>query len=222
MHYDFIEIGTYRGDTLADNAKRTVRGLMIEPMVEYLDQLQLEDLPFVTKVPVAIVDKPTDTDLIIFFITTEDVQRHSLHPWMAQCNSIGKFHPWHVAYHNNPNGSGPERNLTKLGIVRARTVTCMTWKQLMKKYDVTSVDFVKIDAEGYDVRIVNSILDYCAQDNIKLPPKIQFETNSTTEQIHQDLLRGRLASLGYNNVIDGQNTISTLYSSDPIHSDIPR
>lgn len=205
MHYDFIEIGAFCHDTLADTATPNTRGLLIEPVQEYLDRIKLDRFPLITKVSAAIVDVMPDEPLLLYYVPEEKVKQHRLHSWMTQCNSIGKPHPWHVRYYANQDGTGECTRLLRKGIVHVREVDLMTWSQLVTKYDVTSLDFLKIDAEGFDCRIVNSVLDHGSR-----PPKIQFETNGTCPFDEVEETKQRMTSLGYVHRVDGANTISTL------------
>ena len=204
MTYDFVEIGAYFADTCVDTANQSTRGLLVEPIETYLERIP--DFPLITKVPFAIVDEQTEEHPFLYYITQDDVKQHNLHDWIAQCNCIGRPHLWHLSYTEAWDHSGPSRDLTQLGIVRVKAVPCMTFKQLADKFDITAIIFLKIDAEGYDSRIINSMLDHTSI----LPKKIQFETNEMSNPITVQTALYRLTALGYTHVVDGQNTISTL------------
>ena len=65
----------------------------------------------------------------------------------------------------------------KQAIIKEIKVNCMTWSQLLKKHEYKLVDLVHIDAEGWDCKIVNDIL------NEKSPPVfIEFEVNFITDR----------------------------------------
>jgi FkbM family methyltransferase len=201
MDYDFVEIGAYWADTLADNATPTTRGILIEPIKEYLDRIH--NFPLITKVAVAIVDEQAKAPLL-YYVTQADIKQHGLHDWIAQCNMIGSPHPWHLRYTEAWDHIGPGRDLTQLGIVRVKTVPTMTFAELVTKYDISAINFLKIDAEGFDCKIINSMLNYTTI----LPKKIQFETNETASSEEIQSTKERLAGIGYTHTIDGQNTIS--------------
>jgi FkbM family methyltransferase len=202
MDYDFVEIGAYCADTLADTALANTRGLLIEPIQGYLDLIPFH--PTITKVAVAIVDENTKAPLL-YYIEPDDIKRHKLHPWIAQCNMIGAPHPWHLRYTEAWDHTGQSRDLTQLGIVRVCTVPTMTFTELVIKYEISSIKVLKIDAEGFDCKIINSMLNYTTI----LPKKIQFETNEIGGSEEIQLTRERLSYLGYTHTVDGQNTIST-------------
>lgn len=204
MHYDFIEIGAYCHDTLVDTANHSTRGILVEPIKEYLDRIHCP-FPLISKVNAAIVDK-FEGNLLLYYVPENKVKQYRLHNWITQCNSIGKPHPWHINYFSNPDGTGECTNLMKQGIVQVRTVPAMTYGQLLAGACATSVDFLKIDTEGFDCKIVNSAID----SKFRLPRVIQFETNGICPIEEVEATKARLTSLGYTHRIDGANTISTL------------
>ena len=70
----------------------------------------------------------------------------------------------------------------------------ITWNKLIERYNVESVDLLKIDTEGHDCIIVNSILD----SNIGvLPKKIWFEANELTNPKFVEKTVKRLKEFGY-------------------------
>lgn len=207
MLYNFIEIGSYWCDTLIEKAGPSDRGITIEPIREYLDRLP--DKKSVVKLAVAVVPHPVE-DLDLYYVDQTDIRNHGLHSWIAQCNSLSNAHPWHVNYFANADGTGKRTNLFDLGIVKTRKVPCMTYRQICERFDVTEVELLKIDTEGYDCKIVNSMIDYCLADSKPFPRKIQFETNSSCTPEEIDQTRSRLLTVGYQNKIAGADTISTL------------
>ena len=61
----------------------------------------------------------------------------------------------------------------------------MRYATLLREYDVTSVNFLKVDTEGVDHFILNQVLD---NEIGFLPRKIQFEINNLTKsEIYEDL-----------------------------------
>ena len=69
----------------------------------------------------------------------------------------------------------------------------ITWGRLIERYDVESVDLLKIDTEGHDCIIVNNILN----SNKVLPNKIWFEANELTNPKFVEKTVRRLESFGY-------------------------
>lgn len=53
--------------------------------------------------------------------------------------------------------SGHKARIHRMKDVVKQHLPCMTLNSLCEKHNITQVDFLKIDAEGYDCRIINSI-----------------------------------------------------------------
>jgi hypothetical protein len=158
MKYDFIEIGTCDYHTLLQSCNASQKGLSVEPIKVYLDRLP--DKPNVTKVNCAITSEDKIVDL--FYVTPENQNKHNL-PFTKGWGTIIKPHKSH--------GKDSEK-LIESGILTKSQIQGITWKTLCEKYNVEEVNWVKIDAEGHDTVIVNSILDFCG--NV-IPKKISFE-----------------------------------------------
>jgi hypothetical protein len=77
--------------------------------------------------------------------------------------------------------------------MRSHTCECLSWETLVNRYNIESVNLLKIDTEGHDCEIINSILN----NKIVLPKKIHFEANILTDsEIIRKTLR-RLIESGY-------------------------
>lgn len=193
MKYDFIEIGTSDFYTCVENANDEI-GLSIEPLKVYLDKLP--DKKNVTKVNCAISTEDTIVD--VFYVDPEDIGRYGLPSWLRGCNSIIKPHP-------STNDVLVERNLTHL----LKTTTCesITWKTLVSRFNVESVEYLKIDTEGHDCFILNNILD--SEIGI-LPKNLRFEHNILTdEKLYQETIK-RLINVGYDFINGGEEVVLKL------------
>lgn len=179
MRYDFIEIGTSDFETLLQESSGV--GLSIEPLKFYLDNLPNKDN--VIKVNCAISDKNGYVD--VFWIDPKDIQIYNLPEWLRGCNSIINPHPSAIK-------ELEERNL--LHLYKKSECKCMTWSTIVEIYDIRYVEYLKIDTEGHDCVIINSILD----DNSILPKKILFENNVLSDVNYVNLTLDRLKSYGYN------------------------
>jgi len=61
------------------------------------------------------------------------------------------------------------------------TIPLYSMEQLMNKYFIGSVDFLKIDAEGHDCGIILGLVDHCLLMPSRWPLRIQFECNFLTK-----------------------------------------
>lgn len=202
---DFIEIGTSDFNTLLESCNDTQKGMSIEPLKFYLDNLP--EKSNVTKVNAAIIVGNLIDTTQVYYINPEDITKHNLNWWLKGCNSVGKPHDFHIEYttgeHNlNTWHWGDKtlvqtRNLLEEGLVQTLEVPCLSYNRLMKQYDIDYVDLIKLDTEGQDSSLLNSILDYYQDSNKKLPRTILFETNGHNKIEDSLQVIERLISLGY-------------------------
>lgn len=181
MHYDFIEIGTSDFDTLIELATDKTRGLSIEPLEFYLNNLPSK--PLVTKVNCAISNYCGEINL--FYVDPEDIKNHSLGIQTRGCNSVNEPHRAHKEY--------AEMGLSH--IVKQKKVEVINWKELIKRYGIESVDLLKIDAEGHDSVILKDLFD---ESVYRIFPKtIIFEANGLTKGEEVENVLSRAKSFGY-------------------------
>lgn len=166
MKYDFVEIGTSDFDTLIEKATDETIGLSIEPLQEYLDNLP--DKPKVKKLNFAISINEEDTEVDLYYVPKEEIINNKLVPWLRGCNRIGGMHPAHSRW-----------GVTHL--VKVVKVPCYPLSKILEDNDVTELDFLKIDTEGFDCKILGSFVEYLTnKDKSYWPKKIRFESNHLT------------------------------------------
>lgn len=197
---DFIEVGTSDFNTIIESCPDDTRGISIEPLKFYLNNLP--NKPFVKKLAFALVPFPT-SPIDVYYIEPELIGRPELelYGYMRGCNSVGKPHEFHVSYTGYSSGYEDEhttyRNLIEEGLVTIAKVPTLTYSQLMGIYDIEYVRIIKLDTEGQDSALLNSILDYYETSKKQLPSIIEFETNGHNQ--YEDLIQVclRLMSLNY-------------------------
>ena len=190
MKYDFIEIGTSDFNTLIGSTKGKI-GISIEPLEFYLNNLPDNDS--VIKLNCAITDFDGVTD--VYWINPKDIKDNNLLQWLRGCNSIINPHPTALKILND-NGL--------YHLYKKSKCRCFTWQSIVNLYDVKYIDFLKIDTEGHDYVIINSIL----QLNNPLPKRIQFENNELTTKLNIEKTLFNLKLSGYSVVsIDNENII---------------
>lgn len=155
MNYDFVEIGTCDYHTLLESCNQDQVGLSVEPIKVYLDRLP--NKPNVTKVNVAITAENKMVDL--FWVEPHNQEKFN----------IGFTKGWGTII-NPHRGHAEAEMMLSAGILSKHQIEAITWFTLTQRYDIESVDYVKIDAEGHDCVIVNSILQ-----SLVHPRKISFE-----------------------------------------------
>ena len=132
---------------------------------------KLPDKPNVTKVNVAITNKDNARikRVKMFYIPHDVIDKYNLPFYLKGCNSI-----------INPHPIFKRDNVEKY--VEECDVPLLTICELFEKYDVEEVDLLKIDTEGHDTIILNSLFDYLSINDTKVyPKKIIFESNQLTK-----------------------------------------
>tara|TARA_R110001592_G_scaffold897_8_gene4661 strand:- start:2834 stop:3505 length:672 start_codon:yes stop_codon:yes gene_type:complete len=190
MEYDFIEIGTSDFNTLIENADDNTRGLSIEPIQTYLDNLP--NKKNVKKICLGIsncnkMDK-------IFYVKPENITKYNFPNWLRGCNSISKPHPSHFLLNltiNNFRNKSPkilkrpesynfELNKNGKAIVESQDIEIIDTKELIKRYNIEKVKYLKLDTEGHDCVILLDYIKNCILNPSLFPNKILFENNRLT------------------------------------------
>lgn len=191
-YYDFIEIGTANFDTLTHTCADFERGLAIEPVKHYLDQLP--NKPYVTKINCAISPINEFGHIDVYYIPEHLVEAHNLPWWIKGCNSIGEYHRHHIA--NNL------QHLVKIDKVEVYPIS-----HILEKHKVKTINFLKIDTEGNDLGILINLSDYLkTKSKDYFPKKIRFETSNTDEQDNKEVIE-LYESFGY--LVDYTDTDDT-------------
>jgi len=187
MKYDFIEIGTCDYHTLLEGCNTNQKGISVEPIKTYLDNLP--NKLNVIKVNAAITSEDKTVDL--FWVTPENQKKYNI-PFTKGWGTIIHPHKGH--------GKNPEK-LIMDGVLSKSQIEGITWKTLCNRYNISDVDLVKIDAEGHDCVIVNSILNY---SNAFLPKKIIFEKTHCPKNELYDTIN-KLQKIGYTLIKDDED-----------------
>lgn len=188
MKYDFVEIGTADFETVCNDQNNLI-GLSIEPVRYYFDKLNTG--PNSKKLNLAIGDE--NKTVTMYWVHPDDFTSYNIEGWVRGGSSVNKLN-WST-----------ERELkTKnaLDAVRTQSVEMITWKTLCERYEITEVDFLKIDAEGYDCIIVNNVLD----TNEVLPKRIFYEQNDLTSNELIASTAQRLTQFGYKQIRNDLNS----------------
>ena len=191
MHYNFIEIGTSDFRTLIQSCADSDVGLSIEPIREYLDKLP--NKKNIRKVNCAMSNVVGEVD--IYYIKPEDIISHGFGNWVRGCNSINVPHPTLARKFKEK----------YFDVVDVRKVRVLNWAELIRRFDVESVDFVKIDTEGHDSVILADYYDNCVGKEGLLAKVILFEYNRLTDVKSMDLIINKFYDLGYGGVREKDN-----------------
>jgi len=185
MHYDFIEIGTSCFDTLIEKSSDVKVGISIEPIKYYCDKLP--NKKNVIKLNKGISDQ--NGFFKFFYVPTEILNYYSLPQWLSGCNSINKPHPSLIE-------ECIKRHINHERIVYCVEVETITVDTLIENYNVSYIDFLKIDTEGHDIIIIDQFIKLINNSDLKVN-KIEFETNSLSSRCDQQVAIDKLIFLGY-------------------------
>ena len=195
VFFDFIEIGTSNFDTEIQKATDETIGLSIEPLKNYLDDLP--EKKKCIKYNCAVSDYKGTID--VFFMKEEMMVKCGLPDWARGCNSVNRPHPTVV------------KELTRKNIewekaIETEKVPVFRLSDLLRKFNVSGIYFLKIDTEGHDCVILNDYLNYCLEFPSFLAHQIMFESNSLSKREEVDHIIDRLISMGYDIIHRGADT----------------
>jgi len=191
----FMQIGANDGKRydpihhLIVREKMSVKGIAIEPIQEYFDELEItyKDFPRIKLIRKAIHNSQNEATI------------YKINPALSEIGEKFKGMSSFDIY-----------NFTKDGIsendIIAEKVPCISFMDLIGEEKITKIHLLQIDAEGYDIEILKSI-DF---DKIK-PLIINFEHrwqyNLILETEFFKILR-TLINKGYNIVLNGNDAIA--------------
>ena len=191
---DFVEIGTSDFNTEIEKADNNTRGISVEPLRDYLERLPNKKM--CVKENVAISDERGS--LYMYFVSKEDIAKFNLPDWLRGCNSLGKPHESVERILN-------EKNLQH--IYKTSPVKVITFEDLMRKYNVKKINFLKIDTEGHDPIILQSMINYCDSNPSVYPRTIKFETCGISNSLKEQDVIQKLKKRGYKVVSKGDDTV---------------
>ncbi len=153
----FVEVGSCDFDTCETLIKNGWNGIVIEPVKHYYDKLP--KYPNIKYENIAISNKVGTSK--INYIDPEIIKNKS-QEWLKGISSLeGKSGPL----------SFSENSFMKENIIE-QTVETNTLQNICDKYSVDKIDFLKIDTEGYDFTVLQSIdLDKVNVKMIKIEHK---------------------------------------------------
>lgn len=204
--FNFVEIGTCYFDTLIEGCDDSAIGISIEPLSMYLNSLP--NKKNVYKVNAALI-APQDMNerrkVDMYYVHPNTINQNGLGGWLAGCNTIGKPHDFHLNYYPDPavwhdaldKSALKTVNLLQSGLVTHEQVDCITFSDLVDRFDIGHIEFLKTDTEGYDCILLQSVLDYYEDKKELSPKKIRFESNAHTPKQQISDLCERLKKFGY-------------------------
>ena len=191
--YDFIEIGTSNFDTLIQCADDNTKGISVDAVKYYIDNLP--NKLNCKKINVGISN--VNSTIYVYYIPEKIIMENSLPEWFKGCNCINNYHPLHIKY-----------NITQFCVIEK--VNVITTYELFYQNNVRNVKYLKIDTEGHDCIILKTLFFYIKNLPILFyPSKILFETNEHTNSLDVDEIIQLYCSIGYQLENRGYDTLLT-------------
>jgi FkbM family methyltransferase len=186
--FDFVEIGTSDFDTEVEKASDSTVGLSVEPLVEYY--LRLPNKAQCVKENAAISDTPGT--LPMYYVPPDTVKKLNLPSWITGSNALGEPHKLVL-------GELKKRGLTE-NLFETVPVPVLTFGQLMQKHKVEGIKYLKIDTEGHDPIILESMISYCDKHPHVYPIRVQFESNGLSDAERERKVIRKLEERGYKDI----------------------
>jgi FkbM family methyltransferase len=165
MKYDIVEIGccTWAIDSMTSNSPC----LLVEPVPKFAEYLRQIDKENWTIEQSAIVP-----DGVLF---TTFYQYGGSETWMQGSSSF--FGPNHRQIFQDQNHPADKINVNQITI-----------RQLIDKYNIENIRYLKIDAEGMDFHILCDLFDIVELNHDLLPYQIRLEDISNSISPNEDIL----------------------------------
>ena len=179
MKFKFVDIGCGHMCVSTDTFGLDVTGLLVEPIKEYLEVLPIG--PYIYKENAAINDYNGTTEFNAIIIEhPQYYTRNELIRISANDKLLNEY--------CSKNGKSSEGSLYNIDGLNRIEVPCITLKDLFHKYDVTEIEYLKIDVEGYEVSLLKQLLSLMINDYIVISKQITFEYNHLSDKNRLDKL----------------------------------
>ena len=170
--------------TCSERRPKFVRGIAVEPVKHHaaaMRSLAAKHLQHVFVLQAAIGEEDDDSvDLHVLESpeeliakAPENLQKHLRQElvYLENMSCVGGAHP---------EFDGLQALIKQMYGVQAnmvlQTVKRLSWTSLVRKFKFSGCQVLLLDTEGYDVRILRSMLKHCQAFPTELPELIQFET----------------------------------------------
>ena len=209
--FTIVQIGAHVGDTPYDPlyaflreelpSRPTSLAVLVEPVREHFGQLEQAygGVSNVRLENVAIAEREGERD---FYRLGVDPVEHGRPEWLAQLGSLREERLERLwdNYEQKMEPAAHHREFLLENRIR-ETVHCITLHQLLDRHEISRLDLLQIDAEGYDYEILRTI------DFERIRPRfINYERVLLQED--QPACRAMLTAAGYVLFNWDQNTLA--------------
>lgn len=201
MHYDFVDIGTCDFDTSIEVANEHQKVLLVEPLKFYLDRLPSSINIIKSNLAVGNYNGLVE----VKYVPEQVIEQYSLPTWLKGCSCIGEYHYSMIRCF--------QENNIPLSLVQTYKVEIIKFQELCSRFNIESIEYLKIDTEGHEQYILPDVLDVIRQGvQIK---QIKFENQEVVgNKPFLDALVEDFIKIGY--IILEKNSLDTILTLQPI------
>lgn len=185
MNYKFVDIGCAYFSVSTDIFGTECNGLLIEPIEEYINVLPTGEnirkeccaiSTFDGEMEMNVVVRKKDlrylpiNEVVKYFTDFQYMKRNDFH---TDDGSSSFTDPIYIL---------DKEKLEK------RKVICSTLKTVFVKHDVTEIDYLKIDVEGYENIVLSQLIELLDNGKLRISKEIKFEYNKLSDLKELDQL----------------------------------
>lgn len=196
MNYNFVELGSSEYNTLSKETPELVRGILINPIPEILNNIA--DKPNVIKIAKSVARMPNQTQEDVWFIPKQDVTDGGYPYWLFDKVSYGTLHE----HHQNP-------NLAHL--LQKRTVPTTSIQEVFETNNVEKVGILSLYSVDKDTEILLNALPYLSTKQDK-PAQIRFSIERILPNKIDEVITA-YSTIGYSLKLNDGNFVTLQHSS---------
>lgn len=183
MKYNFIELGSGRFSEHINYANDQTKGIVVEPVQDFLDTLP--EKQGVQKLLKVVASTAAPTIANVYSIPLEVMTEYNLDPFLKTIHGLGEVHPGHVSWQVDY-------------LAEKKEVPTITLSNLFQENNVEGVLVLKVAALANNTEILDSFENWLkTQPTSVLPKKIQLTNETEQKQQLVDTVLGKYSQLGY-------------------------
>lgn len=209
---DFIEIGTSDAGSCIEGMSVGQRGISIEPVAEQL--FALPNKSNVLKLPYAVAGSTNNSALQFSYLSYDTIEQYALPRVLLQ---QGQLHPLTESLPPSFHDILRAYNLPRSAITTI-PISLITFEEIFQRYHNRTTDFpstnlrlLKIDAEGYDFRILEAFFDFISSNSqsFSFPCTLLFEVLNIPHNVLLPWLETHLTPRDYNVYVRNSDAVAT-------------
>ena len=193
VHYNFIEIGTSNFSTEIQKSCLGKRGLSVDALQHYLDDLPNPEGVEKYCAIISDEDKPSGA---FWGVSLENIKKYGLPTWARGCNNYGDKPHRTISRILTKKGLDPNSIFTR------SEVEVISFSKLISDRSVTECDYLKVDTEGHDTFIIKNML----KTDLR-PKEVEYENNCLTPAKLRRECKELMIKAGYRVVFEKSTNI---------------